>query len=316
MGHAETPSLNVSVDPDLSRQLADHYQLSEVALTDLGTPVNDVVAVVAAQGDFALKLYHRNRTVSAVQWEVDLVTHLQSHGVPVAQPVSGRTGNVVNLVVAGQPRVAVLYVWAPGTRPSPSHETYSLLGEAAALIHRAADDFAPSPVRESYDSAVLVDDQLDRMQHLLVPAGRWQAATALGERLKSRLAVSSLDWGICHMDLSLDNVHVAERLTVFDFDSAGTSWRAIEPAGVLRFSAAYFQTWLAGYRTARPFTQEDEAAVAAFGILGDLRAAAWRLGVAASSRGTPLLTVEDLPAVVDGWLEWESGQLPPAWSSE
>jgi hypothetical protein len=50
-------------------------------------------------------------------------------------------------------------------------------------------------------------------------------------------------------------------------------------------------------------------AVAAFGILGDLRVVAWKLGVAASSRGTPLLTVRDLPAIVDGWLDWEAVHL-------
>ena len=77
--------------------------------------------------------------------------------------------------------------------------------------------------------------------------------TALGERLKDRLAEPSLDWGICHMDLTLDNVHVAEGLTVFDFDSAGACWRAVEPYGVLRFSEPYFRAWLAGYRSVRPF---------------------------------------------------------------
>jgi hypothetical protein len=108
------------------------------------------------------------------------------------------------------------------------------------------------------------------------------------------------------LDLTLDNVHLAEDLTVFDFDSAGTCWRAVEPWGVLRLSATYFQAWLAGYRTARPFGAADEAAVAAFGIVGDLRVVAWKLGVAASSRGAPLLGVRDLPAIVDGWLDWEA----------
>jgi hypothetical protein len=69
-----------------------------------------------------------------------------------------------------------------------------------------------------------------------------------------------------------------------------------------RFSATYFQAWLAGYRTARPFGIPDEAAVAAFGILGDLRVVAWKLGVAASSRGSPLLAVRDLPAIVTAGL--------------
>jgi Ser/Thr protein kinase RdoA (MazF antagonist) len=184
-----------------------------------------------------------------------------------------------------------------------------LLGEAAARIHRAADGVAPSAARETYDAAVLVDEQLQRMDRLLVQADRWRQAVALGERLKRRLAETTLDRGICHMDLTLDNVHLAEDLTVFDFDSARTCWRAVEPWGVLRSSAAYLQAWLAGYRTARPFSAADEAAVAAFGIVGDLRVVAWKLGVAVSSRGAPLLGVPDLPAIVDGWLDWEAAHV-------
>ena len=117
--------------------------------------------------------------------------------------------------------------------------------------------------------------------------------------------------GICHMGLTLDNVHVTEggTLTVFDFDSAGPSWRAVEPYGVLRYSANAFGSWLFGYRGVRPFSPADEAAVAVFGIVGDLRAVAWQLGVAVSSRGTPLLEAAALPAVVDGWLDWEATHL-------
>jgi hypothetical protein len=59
----------------------------------------------------------------------------------------------------------------------------------------------------------------------------------------------------------------------------------------------------------RPLSEEDEAAVAVFGIVGDLRNVAWKLGLAASSRGKPLLEVSDLPEVVDGWLEWESTRM-------
>ncbi len=293
----------------LAGELIERYQLHDVGLVDLGALVNDVVAVTAAEGEFALKLYQRTRTLQAVQWEVDLLIHLHRRGTPVAQPVRGRNGYLQGFDLDGQQRVAVLFAWAPGAKPAPSHQTYRLLGEAAARIHCAADGFPPTPSRENYDATVLVDDQLQRMRPLLLRAGRWRAARALGERMQQRLAEPSLDRGICHMDLTLDNVHVAEDLTVFDFDSAGTCWRAVEPWGVLRFSASYFRTWLAGYRTVRPFGSADEAAVAAFGIVADLPVVAWKLGVAESSRGTPLLAVRDLPAIVDGWLDWEAVHL-------
>lgn len=59
------------------------------------------------------------------------------------------------------------------------------------------------------------------------------------------------------------NVHLAGNGTVFDFDSAGTCWRAVEPWGVLKSSATYFQALVTGYRTVRTFGRPDEAAVAA-----------------------------------------------------
>lgn len=161
-----------------------------------------------------------------------------------------------------------------------------------------------------YDARVTIDEQLERMHQHLVRAGRWREMVALAERLKQRIADPQLDRGICHMDLTLNNVHRSgDTLTVFDFDSAGRCWRALEPYGVLRLSASYFRDWLEGYRAVRAFGRTDEEAVAAFGIVGDLRVVAWNLGVAASSRGAPLLTPADLPAVVDDWLRWEREHL-------
>jgi len=87
--------------------------------------------------------------------------------------------------------------------------------------------------------------------------------------------------------------------------SAGECWRSIEPHGVLRSSKEYFEAWLDGYRSVRPFNGHDEKAVVAFSIIGDLRVVAWKLGVARSSRGKPILGISDLPGVVDKWLDWE-----------
>ena len=296
---------------DLRTELADRYGLHRVQLRRLEVLVNDVFAVSAEEGLFALKLYHRGRTPAAVQWELDLVDHLFRHGAPVVRPVLGGTGLLQRLPLDGTGRLGALFTWAAGSKPKPGPGIYRRLGAAAALIHRAADGFAASPDRETYDAALLVEDQLRRMRPFLEQADRWDAARALGDRLHDRLTDPALDRGICHMDLTLDNVHVTEggRLTVFDFDSAGPCWRAAEPYGVLRYSVDSFHDWLAGYRSVRRFGPADEAAVRVFGVVGDLRVVAWKLGVAESSRGAPLLDVAGLPAVVDGWLDWEATQL-------
>ena len=298
-------------DAGLAGELARRYDLHVLELRGLDTLVNDVFAVTAAEGAYALKLYHRARTPAAVEWELDLVDHLHRSGAPVVRPVPGRTGLLQRFPLEGSERIGALFSWAPGRKPAPAPEVYDRLGAAAAAIHRAADGFAPSPDRETYDAALLIDHQLHRMRALLEETGCWAATVALTDRLRRWLADPALDRGICHMDMTLDNVHVddAGAITVFDFDSAGPSWRAAEPWGVLRFSAAYFRSWLAGYRAVREFSPADEAAVAVFGIVGDLRTVAWQLGVAVSSRGTPLLEVAELPAIVDGWLDWEATHL-------
>ena len=75
------------------------------------------MAVAAAEGDFALKVYHRNRTLAAVQWEVDLLIHLHRRGAPVVPPIRGRNGYLEEFDLDGQQRAAVLFAWAPGAKP-------------------------------------------------------------------------------------------------------------------------------------------------------------------------------------------------------
>lgn len=291
---------------NLEQQIANHFDLSKVICEQLNTRANDVIAVTTPIGRFALKLYHLHRTAAEVQWELDLIIHLIRYGAPVAKPIRGKHGYVESFCVDRRDRVAALFEWAPGEKPAPERYTYTLLGKAAAHIHQAADTFSSSFLRESYDAHTLIDEQLRRMKMHLSEAKRWKETVALGERLKQVIANPALDRGICHMDLTLDNVHRhGDSITVFDFDSAGACWRSIEPHGVLRSSKEYFEAWLDGYRSVRPFNRHDEKAVAAFSIIGDLRVVAWKLGVARSSRGKPILGIADLPGVVDTWLDWE-----------
>lgn len=297
--------MGTGMDAALAGQLARRFGIHVSDVEVLDVPVNDVARVESVEGRFALKLYHPGRTREQVAWEVDLLRHLGRRGAPVAQAVRGPEGYVVVSNEQERPRCGVLWAWAEGDKPAPSTSTYERLGRAAALIHTASDGFPPSPRRESYDLRLLVDEQLSRMRSFLVEARCWDRCVALGERLKNRLRDPGLDHGLCHLDLSLDNVLEQDgRLTVIDFDSAGPSWRAIEAWGVLRHSAASLRAWLTGYRSVRTFSEADEAAVSVFAVVGDLRVVTWKLGVADSSR-EPLLRSADLPEVVAGWLEWE-----------
>ena len=49
--------------------------------------------------------------------------------------------------------------------------------------------------------------------------------------------------------------------------------------------------------------------MAAFTIVEDIRNVVWKLGYAKSSRGEPLLQTNELPQVVDEWLQWERDKI-------
>lgn len=295
----------------VEQQLKNTFGFEGVLCKNLNTPTNDVIEVTTPRGHYALKLYNiASRKAKDVQWELDLTLHLINNGVPVARPVAGEGGYLHNFVIDGEDRATVLFEWAAGEKPKAAQVTYVLLGRAAARIHKAADTFRSDLPRKKYDAATLIDEQLERMEQPLRENGQWQRVFDLTERLRRIITNPALDYGICHMDLTLDNVHLkGGNLIVFDFDSSGESWRAIEPWGVKKLSEDYFRAWLEGYRSVREFSRDDENAVAAFGIVGDIRNVVWKLGFARSSRGQPLLQPEELPKVVDEWLKWEKDKI-------
>ncbi len=296
----------------IAEQLKDKYGLEVTVCKNLNTLANYAIEVTSPAGHFALKIYNpASRTAPEVQWEIDLTIHLIKNGAPVASPVAGKDGSYLQtFTVDGQDRVAVLFEWAAGQKPKPELSTYTLIGEAAARIHNAADTFTSELPREKYDEHELLDDQLKRMKTPLEESGQSQRVFDLSERMRKIITNPKLDYGIIHNDLTLDNVHLnGNEIIVFDLDSAAESWRAAEPWGVLRAGEDRFRAWLEGYRSIREFSQDDVKAVAAFGIVEDIRNIVWKLGFAKSSRGEPLLKTAELPQVVDEWLKWEQNKI-------
>ena len=301
---------NLSIH-EIEKQFYELYDLRACSFTDLKTMVNDTFMVSTGGKKYALKFYHiPYRTEKEVRWELDLLLHLSTNGAPIAKPVFGKNGYLQKFILNGHERIALLFEWADGEKPQPCIETYVLLGKAAGQIHRAADSFAFPKDREIYNLQLLIDEQLERMEKLLKEVKQYDILRQLTDRLKLFVEEQTLDEGVCHMDLTLDNIHISDdTITVFDFDSAGFSWRALEPYSVLTYKKEYFDAWLKGYRSIRSFSEADEKAVYAFAIIGEIRNVTWKLGLANSSRGEPLLHTEDLPKVVNRWLEWEQTYL-------
>ncbi len=208
----------------------------------LRTLANDVDAVTATAGQYVLKVYgHGRRSYGEVAWEVELLVYLARQGLSVPTALPRVDGQAIGTAQApAGPRQMVLFPHAEGRKPeAPSVALYRPFGRTLAEIHRASDDFATEWPRQALDLPYLLDRALDIiLPHLSERPADAAYVGALADRTRQRIAAlagSGLDWGVCHGDVSLDNIHVTPggQLVVYDFDSAGPGWRASDPWGVM-----------------------------------------------------------------------------------
>lgn len=271
----------------LAEEITRRYKLGAVASLVLHRSyVNDVYRIETCTGAvYFLKIARRSwRNVQDVAWSVALQRHLLRHHVSVAEPVPQRDGDPVCVLDAPEGRrAAVLYKATAGSkvRPPVSPELYERVGAATARMHNALDNFdlrCPQPHRTAnwliersggIIGAVLDRDDADRL--FVGRFSRWLAADM--ER-----RAPALDWGVCHGDLTLDNLTVDHDglISLFDFDLAAPAWRASEPGGVYTWSLEVpaarplWKAFLVGYRSEREFSANDEAAVPALAAAYDL----------------------------------------------
>jgi Ser/Thr protein kinase RdoA (MazF antagonist) len=127
-------------------------------------------------------------------------------------------------------------------------------------LHHAADDFASPHTRCHLNTNLLLELPLELAAPLIAnpedrnfligfvdQLGRW--IHALAER--------GLDWGPCHGDLTLDNLHVTNDhgIVWYDFDSGGPGWRACDLPGwaaMTPAAAPLADAFLRGYQAVRP----------------------------------------------------------------
>ncbi|WP_282942778.1 phosphotransferase [Paenibacillus sp. RC67] len=195
--------------------------------------LNDTYLLITNSGKYILRIYKVNwRNKSDIEFEIELLNHLISNGVPVSYPVEKKDGSYLSEFKApeGQ-RFAVLFTYAEGGN-SDSKESCSLYGEEVAKMHVVMEDFHSSHHRFAIDLDHLLTKPLQSITPLLAHRPEDIAyLESLSLLLKRRINTisSELSWCVCHGDLHGGNVHFHESsLTHFDFDCAGFGWRAYD----------------------------------------------------------------------------------------
>lgn len=254
-------SRSVPTPDAVARLVADAYRIAVTDCVLLRSLVNDVYLVHADSGRAVLKLYAADhRTPAEVAWEARLAEHLADAGAGVPRPRRTAAGDPVGTASAPEgDRAYLLWEYVPGVAPAPEAALYRRFGALVAGWHAAADRFA-GPARydrRGHDDttravlAALADRPADRA---LVASLGSAAGTAL------RRYGPALDHGICHGDVTLDNLLAGpDSLYLHDLDLAGHRPRASDLTGVA--GTRYFDDFAAGYRQVRPLRDADLAAL-------------------------------------------------------
>jgi Ser/Thr protein kinase RdoA (MazF antagonist) len=272
------------LDPDaLAGWLCTHYRLRQPVHCEFyRRSMSDTYRVHARDRSYVLKVYmHRRHDRRAVEEEIRLLNDLIERDIFVAAPIVNAAGAYVNDVAAPEGmRYAVLFDAIAGEEPQETNLAHSRrFGQWAARLYNCVDGLDGPYDRWQLDERYLIEEPLAYMEpYLRHRAADFRYLCALGEdliaELHRRLPKANPAYGLCHGDLHTGNARVDRdgRLTVFDFDSCGYGWRAID-IGVYhvtydwlalseetrREKARFWKAFVEGYTTERPLSANERA---------------------------------------------------------
>ena len=209
------PAIYSTISPDaLVRDILPGFGVGAIAECRFYSGgFNDTYRVQGADGSiYYLRAYRIQwRTPADIQWELDLLSHLQRKGFPAARPVPYQDGRIFCSVPAleGQ-RYLALFAEAPGPEisydddPAGTAERY---GQAVAGMHNALDDFGSAHPRFRKDIEHFVDKPLRNIEPFLAHRpDDWDYLRKFAETVRQRILAmpaSALEQGPCARLLKL-----------------------------------------------------------------------------------------------------------------
>jgi Ser/Thr protein kinase RdoA (MazF antagonist) len=235
--------------------------------------------------------YHGERQIAAELAWLDALRTEAGIRTPEVLPAPGGR-RIVDIDPGGEPRHAVLFEWLPGTEP-PDHDLVTAFGALGAITARMHEHSTGWRRPAAFDRFAW---DYDGAFGGVARWGRWQDGIGVGpaERavlgrldvvLRARLAAFGQGpsrYGLIHADLRLANLLVHDADTyVIDFDDCGWGWLLYDLGAALSFIEddprvpELVAAWVAGYRTVRRLSAEDEAEIPTFILMRRLLLVAW-----------------------------------------
>jgi homoserine kinase type II len=250
-----------------------------LAAYDIGTPLsfkgiaegveNSNFYLQTDKAAFILTLYEKRVKVDDLPFFLGLMEHLAARGLKCPQPMRDRQGHVSTMLKG---RAAAILTFLNGVslrRPEAGH--CQTAGEALAVFHKAGEGFALSrpnalSVAGWHELAAATHARADAIQ------------SGLGGLITGELAALERDWptglpeGVIHADLFPDNVlFMGDKVSgLIDFYFACNDMLAYDLAVLLNswcfetdgaYNITKGKAAIAGYRSARPMTEAEIAAM-------------------------------------------------------
>ncbi len=243
----------------------------------------DTYRVFAGDQTYYLKVYKQGRRdQTAVAEEVHLLNYLAADGISVARPLKCSDGQYVNCLAAPEgTRYAVLFESAPGAAGHDGdEEKISAFGTLVARMHKSLDAF-PRPYRRTpLDMNHLIGENMVVITPFMAHRPNDLALIAgIAEQCRDLALLKGKEkpaFGVCHGDLHGGDVcfDADGRPTLFDFDSSGCGWRALD-IGVFLASVDWMDisaeaeerrqrqldAFLSGYGRIRPLASDEITAI-------------------------------------------------------
>lgn len=232
--------------------------------------LSDIYLIETSINRYIFRISHHHwRSRSEILFELEFLTFLRYHQLPVASPLHTKTGELCLEIEAPEgTRYGALFEYAEGSVPlgdcnyTQSHK----LGETVAKIHQVSRNFSSSSERSPLTPSLIVDEsiriiapflekQTDHLRTLLSIAGK------VKDELE-HLPMTPPYWTVCWGDPHSGNAHFThdDQLMLFDFDQCGYGWRAFDVAKFRQVSLqagcshTIREAFLDGYESIIPLT--------------------------------------------------------------
>lgn len=284
MNHFPVTNSNLSAI-HLGFFLQQKYALSKNTTCQLiKAGINDTYAVSDNLKQFIFRVYSLNwRTNSEITEELNLLTELNKHNIPVSYPLPDCDHNFIQLLKAPEgDRFGVLFSYASGHKQHivPA-ETHFQIGQLIARLHQVTLDRKIN--RVNYTSEVILINSLKQVSRFLTADTEEMnfmrsAQAYLVEEFK-KADPSQIRQGIVHLDIWFDNLNITDdnNVTLFDFDFCGNGWLCLDLAyyilqlhNIERYEAKDYQpkvdSFIQGYESITPISAEEKRLVPMLGV--------------------------------------------------